>query len=206
MGYDYVKPLLGLAALLTLVVMVGAIWHTNSWNPDPGAIVSGLSNSQSAMKLTSATAYQDPNNSSQIFAIVLIVCPSGTGNIDFNCDNLVISYMNNVVNYANVYGEPNFVNATTFANSYKDNFSSYIAGMGTNKTAIVEVAGNGNQMLEQGETFAVVLNLQNIDSANGPLPTNASFTVELVPNQGAKLTFSGAIPDDLTPIMNLTYS
>jgi len=169
------------------------------------AITSGVGSAQSAMKITSVYALGNGAATTSVAnGIVVIVQPSGTGSTDFNLGKVSVSYKNDNVAYANVYTVANFVNSSTFQSSYSSSFSSYAQGVGTNKTAVLELQGNANQLLEQGEAFAVFLNLTNIDNTNGPIGAYKNFAVEIIPSQGAKLTFSTSMPSAITPVMILT--
>jgi flagellin FlaB len=178
------------------------------------AIVSGVGNAQSAMKVSTVYALGDTATGNAT-ALVLVIQPSGTGSTDFNQTKMTISYGNDEVSYASVYTmtDPNtsnpdqFINATTFGRLYDSSFTNYLAnGIGTNCSAVIELRGNGNTLLEQGEAFAVFLDLTNINATNGPLLPYATFSIEVDPSQGAKLTYSDAMPSAIEPVMILSGS
>jgi archaellin len=153
--------------------------------------------------LTSVYAYLDPNNASQITGIVLVVQQSGLGSTDLSYGHMTVALTTPTISYTNVYTTSNFVNASTFNNTYGANFTNY--QVVAPNCSIIELNGNGNQLLEQGEQFGVFLNL-NATCLNCPLSAYTTITVQIIPSSGAKLTCTFEIPADITPVMNLTGS
>jgi flagellin FlaB len=169
------------------------------------AVDTGIGQAQSSMKISTVYAFQDPNNSSQATGIALVVQPSGTGATDFNEGKISIALTTATATYANVYTSDNFINSTIFDNTYSASFTNYLNGANNTGCSIIELQGNGQQLLSQGAQFAVFLNL-NSSGLNTPLVPYEQFSVEIVPASGAELTFSAYMPSALTPTMILTGS
>lgn len=171
------------------------------------AIVSGVGQAQSSMKITSVYAYADGTGSNaKVKGLALLVQISGTQSVDFAAEKIAISYKNDDLSIADVYTEDHFINSTAFANdTYKGDLRSLVnTTTNPNKCTIVEVQGDGDNLLEAGEIYAVFLNLDNIDSQHAPLAVYKTFTTELIPGHGSKLTFTGQMPASLLPVMVLT--
>jgi len=191
-----------LACIITALACIIAVTIYGP-QPQPLAVVSPPPLSQPSMEVTSTHAYQDPNNSSQVSALAITVQSSGSGSIDFTQGKIWISLSTHTPSYANVYTTSGFINSSTFNTVYDANFTSY-QSVAPN-CSIIELNGNGNQLLEQEEQFVVFLNL-NSTRLNCPLTAYAPFTVELIPAMGAKLTITGGIPATITPVMDLAGS
>lgn len=173
------------------------------------AIVSGVSQAQSSVKITSVYAFADIENKKNVTGIALMVQISGTHSVDFYADKIAISYKNDRVAIPDVYEKWEFINASEFSNAtkYKGDFKSLLTsydwdGAGTG-CIIVEVQGDGDNLLEAGEIFAVVMNLEKINE-NAPLKVYETFTIELIPGHGSKLTFTGQVPASLLGVMVLS--
>ena len=172
-------------------------------SPSPSITSIGGSPPPSAMEITSAYAYQDPNNSSQASAFVIVVQPADAGGDDFACGDISISLVTPIASYENVYNISDFVNASTFNNIYDANLTLYQAVAPS--CSIIELNGNGSQILEPGETFAVFLNL-NSSCLNCSLCANVQFTIQITPSPGARLDCTCNIPANITPVMVLSGS
>lgn len=171
------------------------------------AITTGIGQAQSAMKVTSVYALGD-TSSNTMAGIVLVVQPSGTGSTDFAVGKMSVSLSTTAESYANVYTNAStskFVNQSTFYSASSGSFTNYSTTAGSSvNCAVIEMQGNGNQQLEQGEQFAVYISTANL--LTHQLAPYGQFTVELIPSQGAKLTFSASLPATIEVSMVLTGS
>jgi hypothetical protein len=180
-----------LAGFAYAILTVNTVQNPISTGPPPYAT--------RAMKIVSISAFQNPSNSSQASALGIVVEIVQISFVNFTCGGVYISLATPTASYNNVYTTSDFVNASTFANTYGSNFTSY-QSIAPN-CSIIELNGNGNQILEQNETFAVFLNL-NSSNLNCLLPANAQFTVQITAS-GAQLTCTYRIPSIISPVMNL---
>ena len=166
------------------------------------SVTNGINEAQSSMEVTSAYAYCSNSTAGNVTGIAIVVQPSGTGSTDFTQGKISISLAAPNASYANVYTTSNFITATTFDNAtYLGSFTTYSTN--APNCSVIELSGNGNQLLEQGEQFAVFLNLTAL---NVQLQAYNTFTVQLTPSSGAKLTCTYNIPADVTPVMVLSGS
>jgi len=171
------------------------------------AIVSGVGQAQSSMKITSVYAYADGTGASaKVKGLAMLVQISGTQSVDFTASKIAISYKNDRISIADVYTSDHFLNSTEFANdTYKGDLRTLVnSTINPNECTIVEVQGDQDNLLEAGEIYAVFLNLEKIDSKNAPLSVYETFTTELIPGHGSKLTFTGSMPASLLPVMVLS--
>lgn len=172
------------------------------------AIVSGVGQAQSSLKITTVYAYSDEEGSSaKCKGVAVLVQPSGTANVDFTPSKVAISYKNAQVALPDVY-EGNatalFINKTGFlASPYNGDLATLLTV--TDKCVVIEIQGDGDMLLEQGEVFAVYLHLANI-SNDAILNVYDHFTTEIIPGQGSKLTFTGTMPASILPVMMLSGS
>lgn len=178
------------------------------------AIVSGVGQAQSSLKITSVYAYSDSEGSdAKCKGIAMLVQPSGTASVDFTASKIAISYKNAEVAYPDVYESSDpasvFINKTVFMKSdgdYKGDLTNLLTKLDNETCVVVEIQGDGDMLLEQGEVFAVYLHLENINSGDAPLGVYDHFTTEIIPGQGSKLTFTGTMPASILPVMMLTGS
>jgi len=171
------------------------------------AIVSGVGQAQSSMKITSVYAYADGTGASaKVKGLAMLVQISGTQSVDFTASKIAISYKNDRISIADVYTSDHFLNSTEFANdTYKGDLRTLVnSTINPNECTIVEVQGDQDNLLEAGEIYAVFLNLEKVDSTNAPLSVYETFTTELIPGHGSKLTFTGSMPASLLPVMVLS--
>jgi flagellin FlaB len=171
------------------------------------AIVSGVGQAQSSMKITSVYAYADGTGASaKVKGLAMLVQISGTQSVDFTASKIAISYKNDRISIADVYTSDHFLNSTEFANAtYKGDLRTLVnSTINPNECTIVEVQGDQDNLLEAGEIYAVFLNLEKVDSTNAPLSVYETFTTELIPGHGSKLTFTGSMPASLLPVMVLS--
>jgi len=196
---------------LILVVIIASILAVTVYLTDEPAqqqsvgTITGepLPSAGTTILIKSVKAFQDPNNSSQVSALAIIVQPSGIGPTNFTCGQMTISLTTPTASYTNVYAASDFVNASTFNNAYGGSFTNYQTV--ASNCSIIELQGNGTQILEQGEQFAVFINLNSIH-LDCPLQPNAPFAVELIPSTPVKVTFTDNIPANITPVMLLSGS
>jgi flagellin FlaB len=171
------------------------------------AIVSGVGQAQSSMKITSVYAYADGTGASaKVKGLAMLVQISGTQSVDFTASKIAISYKNDRISIADVYTSDHFLNSTEFANDpYNGDLRTLVnSTINPNMCTIVEVQGDQDNLLEAGEIYAVFLNLEKVDSTNAPLSVYETFTTELIPGHGSKLTFTGSMPASLLPVMVLS--
>ncbi|MCX8182682.1 MAG: hypothetical protein N3D12_06140 [Candidatus Methanomethyliaceae archaeon] len=170
------------------------------------AIVSGVGQAQSSMKITSVYAYADGTGSSaKVKGIALLIQISGTQSVDFAAEKIAISYKNDDLSIPDVYTTDVFINHSAFNDAngtYKGDLRTLMNG--SDKCTVVEVQGDADNLLEAGEIFAVFLNLDKVDPSKGPLAVYKTFTTELIPGHGSKLTFTGQMPASLLPVMVLS--
>ena len=126
---------------------------------------------------------------------------SGPGSIDFDASKIAVSYKNARIAVADVYTD----STQQFDSNPPSDLKTYISNMNVSCMVVV-VQGDDDEMLEAGEVFAVCLNLEKIDSTNGPLAEYEQFTVEIAPPVGAKLTYTGRMPPTLEGVMLLSGS
>jgi flagellin FlaB len=171
------------------------------------AIVSGVGQAQSSMKITSVYAYADGTGASaKVKGLAMLVQISGTQSVDFTASKIAISYKNDRISIADVYTSDHFLNSTEFANTtYKGDLRTLVnSTINPNECTIVEVQGDQDNLLEAGEIYAIFLNLGELDPTNAPLSVYETFTTELIPGHGSKLTFTGSMPASLLPVMVLS--
>ncbi|MCS7098576.1 MAG: hypothetical protein NZ922_06330 [Candidatus Methanomethyliaceae archaeon] len=169
------------------------------------AIVSGVSQAQSSVKITSVYAFAD-DNKKNVTGLAMMVQISGTHSVDFYADKIAISYKNDRLAIPDVYEKWMFVSVSEFSSdTYKGDFKTLLRQYNWTETGcvIVEVQGDSDNLLEAGEIFAIVMNLERIN-ADAPLKVYEIFTVELIPGHGSKLTFTGQIPASLLGVMVLS--
>ncbi len=180
------------------------------------AIISGVGQAQSSLKITSVYAYSDSAGSdAKTKGVAMLVQPSGTANVDFTASKIAISYKNERVAYPDVYEAETasdvFINKTDFTNEtgpYGGNLVNLLnaSDMENQTCVVIEIQGDGDMLLEQGELFAVYLHLDNIDADDAILGVYDQFTTEIIPGQGSKLTFTGTMPASILEVMLLSGS
>ncbi len=178
------------------------------------AIVSGVGQAQSSLKITTVYAYSDAEGSdAKCKGVAILVQPSGTASVDFTASKIAISYKNAKVAYPDVYEATDassvFIGKSVFMNSsgsYKGDLTNLLSALESSKTCVVvEIQGDGDMLLEQGEVFAIYIHLSHI-STNAELGVYDHFTTEIIPGQGSKLTFTGNMPASILKVMMLTGS
>ena len=169
-------------------------------------IQTGLEESSSAMEPDGGViAYADGSGTSanvtKIEAYVKL--SAGKNPVDISNDTLIIAYTDPYVHVENVYTNFNDEDAVSSSTG-----------------SIIEIKGDGDNALEYGEKFKVVINLQEIynsstitlpngtstsDAYGGdvPLQPNDSVRFELKPPVGAVLTFEKRLPATFDEVMIL---
>ncbi|MCQ8891947.1 MAG: hypothetical protein NQU41_01035 [Candidatus Methanosuratincola sp.] len=174
------------------------------------AIVSGVGQAQSSMKITSVYAYSDDEGSdAKCKGVAMLVQLSGTANVDFTPTKVAISYKNTNVAYPDVYegsASDLFITKSDFMNSSGDYKGDLYNLLNINHTCVVvEIQGDGDMLLEPGEVFAIYINLANVGDT-AVLNVYDHFTIEIIPGQGSKLTFTGTMPASILKVMMLSGS
>lgn len=149
------------------------------------AIVSGVGQAQSSLKITSVYAYSDNEGSdAKCKGVAILVQPSGTANVDFTPTKVAISYKNANVAYPDVYegnGNDLFITKSAFMasnGSYKGDLYNLLNIDHT--CVVVEIQGDGDMLLEQGEVFAIYINLAKVGNT-ALLNVYDHFTTEVIP-------------------------
>ena len=145
-------------------------------------VQNGMNQASSSIELDGAVvAYGNSGATSTKVANITFVIQlsAGANPLDLSAGKLTVAYSSSDMYNANAYA----TNATT-------------------GVRITQLVGNGNKLLEYGETFQVTVFVSGttISDVLGPY---ASFAVELKPTQGAVLTVSRALPGDISSIMFL---
>jgi len=140
---------------------------------------------------------------------ILVKIAPGQSPCDFNQTRMTISFKNNYTFIANIYTMATGDFAPTYDETY--NFNTPVSVYVTTPAlcTIMVLQGNGNAVLEAGETFAIMVNLVGIQ---GPSPgfskparlnSYDQFLVDIMPSIGAKLTVMARVPVSITPVMTL---
>ena len=178
-------------------------------------IQSGLGEASSAIELDgSVVAYGEPGDGlpsykQNVTGIVLYIKLScGRYPVEFNEGKLVISYVNDRIAFDNL-----------FNSSLKDSKGYYVC-------QVVQVVGDNDTILEEGEKFKILINLtaledflddaqsqgKVISGLNAPpgwdpsdvyLHPHDMFRVEIKPPVGAILTIERIIPPSIDEVMSL---
>ncbi|MDD1776212.1 MAG: hypothetical protein LUP94_02535 [Candidatus Methanomethylicus sp.] len=157
------------------------------------AITSGTGQATSALQLQTLWAYGNTTSGEATDIIILAKLAPGNTPIDFDYSKLTVSYKNNDVLVADVYA----------ANDFESAYNQTILDDPSAKCTVMVVQGDSDTVLEQGEEFAVLLNLAQIDATDGNIAKYEHFYVDLIPMTGAKLTISASIPGDIQSVMTL---
>jgi len=126
------------------------------------------------------------NNTGYVKEIIVYVkLSSGRQPVELSSGKLVITYHNNRVKFDNVY--------TTNSS--------------TSGCSIVQIVGDGDNILEEGEKFRILINLTalNSTSVNNKqfLLPHDTFVVEIKPPVGAILTVERLIPPSIDDVTDL---
>ncbi|MEM4576425.1 MAG: archaellin/type IV pilin N-terminal domain-containing protein [Candidatus Nezhaarchaeales archaeon] len=167
-------------------------------------VTTGLQQASSALQIQGhVIAYGDPN-SEEVWGIrVYLNLAPGQAPVDFNPEKMVISYQNGRMHVPDVYeaSDISFWSASR-ASEAEGAFQNGNYSDQKVKCMVVVIQGNDNYLLEPGETFALLLRLDNINE-NAILNPYDSFTVEIKPQIGATLTITRTIPASVTTIIDL---
>jgi len=142
-------------------------------------VQNGLVQSSSSVELDGAVvAYGNAANTSVTHVTFIVQLSAGAQALDLSAGKLTVSY---------------------------SSADKYVANAYANSTAgvqVTQVVGNGNRLVESGETFEVTtwVNGTSIGDTLGPY---AQFTIELKPTEGAVLTIARELPGDITPVIDL---
>jgi len=144
-------------------------------------IGTGLSEASSVIELDgSVIAYSSNGTPSQI--VFYIKTSAGKHPVDLSQDTLAISYTDPYIHVNNIYDG--------------------------SQANISEVIGDGDNMLEYGEKFAVTVNLSSVYTNEGTytqvqLGANDRFSIEVKPSVGSVLTVARYMPPSIDPVMDL---
>jgi len=136
---------------------------------------------------------------------ILVKIAPGQSPCDFNQSRMTISYKNNYTFIGNIYTMAD----GDFVPSYDETYDFNNPYLGITPPAlctIMVLQGNGNPVLEAGETFAIMVNLVGIQAQFGkPARLNSydQFLVDIMPSVGAKLTVMARTPVSVQPVMIL---
>jgi len=178
-------------------------------------IQSGLGEASSAIELDgSVIAYGEPgdglpSNKQNVTGLVIYIkLSSGRYPVELNEGKLVISYANDRVAFDNLYNS-----------SLKDSKDHYVC-------RVIQVVGDNDTILEEGEKFKIFINLtaledfldtaqsqnKEVTGLNAPsgwspsdvyLHPHDMFRIEIKPPVGAILTIERIIPPSIDKVMNL---
>ena len=176
-------------------------------------IQSGLGEASSAIELDgSVVAYGEPGDGlpsykQNVTGIVLYIKLScGRYPVEFNEGKLVISFVNDRIAFDNL-----------FNSSLKDSQGHYVC-------RVVQIVGDNDTILEEGEKFKILINLTALENflkenkdkvisgLNAPPGWNPSdvylhphdlFRIEIKPPVGAILTIERIIPPSIDRVMSL---
>ncbi|MHC1628811.1 MAG: archaellin/type IV pilin N-terminal domain-containing protein [Candidatus Nezhaarchaeales archaeon] len=165
-------------------------------------VTTGLQQASSALQIQGHVIAYGNETEEKIWGIrVYLNLAPGQEPIDFNQSKMVISYQNERVHVPDVYSgtngtASNFWTDVTAAENYFKNTSS------TAQCMVVVVQGDNDCLLEPGETYALLLRLDNIGD-DAELNPYDSFTIEIKPQVGATLTITRTIPASISAILDL---
>jgi flagellin FlaB len=160
------------------------------------AVGAGLAQASSSLQLESLVCEASGNPMKVDNITILVKLAPGQAPVDFNQSRLTISYKNNYTYVAEVYD----LTHGHFETSYDKDYSF---GSDDIYSTIMVIQGNTNGVLEAGETFAIILNLNKIDSEHGRLGAYEQFLVDVIPSIGSKLTVQARVPANVEPVMTL---
>jgi archaellin len=128
----------------------------------------------------------------EVRGAVTVIDTDASGTIT-NADEIVF----NLANAAG--GSPVLVDPAATTNSVVMNYIDDEAREPDATFTIVEVQGDGNNLLEIGELFQVTVNPPNTST----LVELETFTIEVVPPQGGTLLIERTMPPELDTVMDL---
>ena len=166
---------------------------------------SGLQEASSAIELDGAViAYSNTAKTNVTSIEFCIKLSAGKHPVDLSNETLAIAYTDPYVHVYNIYDGYVTDDEDFFKSKFQgDDARDWMCG-------IYEVRGDGDNMLEYGEKFLVVVNVttlyryaQNSASAYPQLEPNDEFIIEVKPPVGAILTVIRRLPPALDNVMNL---
>jgi flagellin FlaB len=145
-------------------------------------IRAGLSEATSAIELSGGViARSEEVDGKRYVSSVMIYVKTGPGKepIDMSDKTLTVSYMDPYIHVARLINGTNLI--------------------------ISEVRGDGDILLEYGETWQVIIKINELYGGltNVNLGANDKFVVEIKPAVGAMLTVERILPPSIDPLMNL---
>ncbi len=162
------------------------------------AVGAGLAQASSSLQLEALVckASGDPLEVHTI--TILVKLAPGQAPVDFDDSRMTVSFKNNYTYVAEVYD----AEYGSFESTYDREYN--ITEEGKYCTVMV-IQGNTNEVLEAGETFAIILNLYALDEDfdNCVLGAYEQFLVDVIPAIGSKLTVQARIPANIEPVMTL---
>ena len=165
-------------------------------------VTTGLQQASSALQIQGHVIAYGNESEEKVWGIrVYLNLAPGQEPIDFNQTKLVVSYQNDRVHIPDVYSDTNgtafnFWTNVDAAENYFKNTSN------TAKCMVIVVQGDSDCLLEPGETYALLLRLDNIGD-DAKLNPYDSFTIEIKPQVGATLTITRTIPASISAILDL---
>ena len=166
-------------------------------------VTTGLQQASSALQIQGHVIAYGNESTERVWGIrVYLNLAPGQEPIDFNQSKMVISYQSAKIHIPDVYSGANSTSNPNFwtdVDSAEDYFKSTDCSVGC---MIVVVQGDNDCLLEPGETYALLLRLDQIDS-NAVLQPYDSFTIEIKPQVGATLTITRTIPASIATILDL---
>ena len=178
---------------------------------------SGLQEASSAIELDGAViAYSNTAKTNVTSIEFCIKLSAGKHPVDLSNETLAIAYTDPYIHVYDIYNGT-VLTSLDLLNEYIDyNSSDDLDGPSTGQysvhcmATIYEIHGDGDNMLEYGEKFLVVVNVttlyryaQNSASAYPQLEPNDEFIIEVKPPVGAILTVIRRLPPALDNVMNL---
>jgi len=146
---------------------------------------------------------------------ILVKIAPGQSPCDFNQTRLAISFKNNYTFIQNIFtmGTGDFIPSYNESYNFRTPGSFYAPPIGPTSycsipalCTIMVLQGNGNPVLEAGETFAININLVGIEQVYGKparIGSYDQFLVDIMPSVGAKLTVMARVPVSVQPVMML---
>ncbi|MBO3802990.1 MAG: hypothetical protein JTT11_03820, partial [Candidatus Brockarchaeota archaeon] len=157
------------------------------------AVGAGLAQASSSLQLEALVCEADISTLKVQNITILVKLAPGQSPVDFDEGRLTVSYKSNYTYIAEVYDSTH--------GSFVDAYNPDYAFSGEYCTVMV-IQGDTDEVLEAGETFAIMLNLAS-DAINAELGAYELFLVDVIPSIGSKLTVQARIPANVDPVMTL---
>lgn len=150
-------------------------------------IARGLEEASSALEVDGAIIGKANTTTKELIGIAIPVrLASGRSPVDINRTSVEIVTADNVVVLA----------AGDLTPVHNPKSSDPFVAAGTAKAALIEYQGDGDNLIEEGEKWVLVLDLTQTLGAG--LSPYAKITVEVKPPVGAPLTVARVVPPDLS--------